>query len=490
MEQTPQRAPEVRRSLWRAFDLRTLKYSSHASLFTAIVLALAVLLYAMAVQHNYPFDVTQLKRFTLADQSIKLLRGLQQPIKIVAFFRLEAPEREVLADLLKLYVHHTDKLTYEFVDPDRHPALAKRYNITVYNTVLIEGYGKEEKIVRLEEEALTNAIVKLTRVTKKVVYFTTGHGEPALTDTERNGYSLAKQRLEEQNYDVKDLMLVRQQQVPEEAAVVIVADPRTDLLASELEALQAYLKRGGHLLLMLDHDTTLGLIPFLRQYGLELGHDVVIEPNALGRLVGGDYHMPAVTMYEEHPITRGFGAMMTIFPVVRSVVVAEALPEGVRAQALASTSVQSWAETDLQTLEAGRSAFDAQHDRQGPISIAAVVTLSHATAGPDATATERLRQESGNDGPSARLVVFGDAEFANNNYFTLQGNGDLFLNTVSWLAEEEDLIAIRPREGGGSGPVILTAAQAPLGFWLPVVVLPVAVLACGAVVCFRRRWQQ
>jgi ABC-type uncharacterized transport system involved in gliding motility auxiliary subunit len=87
-------------------------------------------------------------------------------------------------------------------------------------------------------------------------------------------------------------------------------------------------------------------------------------------------------------------------------------------------------------------------------------------------------------------VVFGDSEFANNTYFALQGNGDLFLNTVSWLAEEEDLIAIRPRQGGGSGPVILTAAQAPLIFWIPVVALPLAVFASGMVVFLRRRWQQ
>jgi len=88
------------------------------------------------------------------------------------------------------------------------------------------------------------------------------------------------------------------------------------------------------------------------------------------------------------------------------------------------------------------------------------------------------------------LVVLGDSEFANNNLFPVQGNGNLFLNTVSWLAEEEDLIAIRPRKGGGSGPVMLTAAQAPLIFWLPVVLLPLGVLGTGAMVFVRRKWQQ
>jgi ABC-type uncharacterized transport system involved in gliding motility auxiliary subunit len=476
-----------RRSWLKSWNLRTFKYSSHASLYTLIVLAIVVVLYAMAVNHNQRFDVTRSKRFTLADQSIKLLRHLSQPIKVIGFFRLEDREREQFEDLLRQYTHHTDKITYELVDPDRHPALAKRYNIVSYNTVVVSGNNKEEKIFRLEEEALTNAILKVTRDTKKVVYFITGHGEPSMTDSERTGYSLAKQGLEKQNYVVKELFLARQQQIPDDAAVVVLAGPRTDLLAPELRALTAYLTRGGHLLLMLDPDTAPGMVSFLKRYGLELGNDVVIETNALGRLFGGDYHMPAVTAYEQHPITRDFGGIMTIFPVVRSVSIAKKLPKGISVQTLASTSPQSWAETDLKTLQEGRSVFDEGSDRKGPISIAAVVTI---TPEPSKTAQATTTRENGNTPNPARLVVFGDSEFANNNFFTLQGNGDLFLNTVSWLAEEEDLISIRPRQGGGSGPVVLTAAQQPLIFWIPVVMLPLAVFATGTLVFVRRRWRQ
>jgi ABC-type uncharacterized transport system involved in gliding motility auxiliary subunit len=478
--------PVQRRSLRHSVNLRTLKYGSHASLFTLIVLAVVVILYAMAVQHNQRFDVTRGQRFTLATQSVKLLQNLAQPIKVIGFFRLEDGEREVFADLLRQYAHHTDKLTYEVVDPDRQPALAKRYNIVSYNTVVVAGNGKEEKIIRLEEEALTNALLKVTRDTKKVVYFMTGHGEPAITDNERSGYSSAKQGLEEQNYQVQDLLLARQQQVPDDAAVVVVAGPHTDLLEPELQALSTYIEHGGHLLVMLDPESAAGLGSFLQRYGLELGNDIVIETNAIGRLFGGDYHMPAVTAYEEHAITRDFGGVMTIFPVVRSVRIATELPEGVKAQALASTSSQSWAETDLKTLEEGRSVFDEESDRKGPITIAAVATISTKGTDHDADTSDQDTAQS----PAARLVVFGDSEFANNNFFTLQGNGDLFLNTVSWLAEEEDLIAIRPRHGGETGPVILTAAQQPLIFWVPVVLWPLAVFAVGTLVFVRRRWRQ
>src|SRR5262252_4566577 len=493
-EHTPPAAP--RRTLRQAFNWRTLKYGSHASLFTVIVLAVVFILYSLAVQHNKRFDVTQAKRFTLAEQSVKLLQGLQYPIKVIGFYSLAERDRETFTDLVKQYTQHTDKLSYEVVDPDRQPALAKQYDITAYNTVVVEGNGKKEKISRVEEVALTNAILKVTRNTKKVVYFVTGHGEPALTDSDRTGYSVAKQALEEQNYTVQELVLARQPQVPDDAAVVIEAGPRRDLLESETEALRTFLGRGGHLLVMLDPETVPDLVTFVKRYGIEVGNDVVIETNPLGRLIGGDYLMPVVMTYERHAITKELGNVMTMFPVVRSVQVAKELPQGITAQGLAMTSTESWAETDLKALHEGHVAFDQDSDRRGPISIAAVATISADKAGASASpsesseSSEQPEKETSGTPHAARLVVFGDSEFANNNLFPVQGNGNLFLNTVSWLAEEEDLIAIRPRKGGGSGPVMLTAAQAPLIFWLPVVILPLGVLGSGAVVFARRKWQQ
>jgi ABC-type uncharacterized transport system involved in gliding motility auxiliary subunit len=479
-----------RRTLRQAFNLRTLKYGSHASLFTVIVLAVVCLLYSLAVQHNHRFDVTQAKRFTLAEQSIKLVQGLQYPMKVIGFYSLAERDRETFTDLIKQYTQHTDKLSYEVIDPDRQPALAKQYDITAYNTVVVEGNNKKEKIARVEEAALTNAILKVTRTTRKVVYVVTGHGEPALTDSDRTGYGVAKQALEEQNYTVQELLLARQAQVPDDAAVVIVAGPRRDLLDAETEALSAYLERGGHLFMMLDAETTPGLVTFVKRYGIEVGNDVVIETNPLGRLVGGDYLMPVVMTYERHAITKELGNMMTMFPVVRSVQVAKALPPGITAQGLAMTSPESWAETDLKALQEGRVGFDPDSDRRGPIGIAAVATITPEKKGPTAGSTASAEPPAPEKSAAARLVVFGDAEFANNNLFAVQGNGNLFLNTVSWLAEEEDLIAIRPRKGGGSGPVMLTAAQAPMIFWLPVVLLPLGVLGSGAVVFLRRKWQQ
>src|SRR5437867_2669294 len=100
-----------RRTLRQAFNLRTLKYGSHASLFTVIVLAVLLLLYSLALKHNQRFDVTQARRFTLAEQSIKLLKGLPYSIKVIGFYSLAERDRETFTDLIKQYTQHTDKLS-------------------------------------------------------------------------------------------------------------------------------------------------------------------------------------------------------------------------------------------------------------------------------------------------------------------------------------------------------------------------------------------
>ena len=213
------------------------------------------------------------------------------------------------------------------IDPDRQPAVAKRYHVKAYHTIAASGYGKVETFYRLDEATLTHAILKLTRARQPVVYVMSGHGEPSLSDTERVGYSQAKQALETQNYVVKALVLARHQRVPDDADVVILAGPRTELLEAEQAALTQFIDRGGNLLLMLDPGTMPQMTRFVATYGLTLGDDMIIEPNDMMKLVGGDYLMPTVVTYDpQHEIVKDFDNLMTIFPVVRSVAAQADLP--------------------------------------------------------------------------------------------------------------------------------------------------------------------
>lgn len=447
---------------------RTTRYGFNTAVMVLLLLGIIGFVEAVSYRHNTRFDLTANKRHSLSPQTIQLLKGLKTDVNAVAFFRSDQPGKRVAEDLFKQYARYAGgKLTWRVVDPDREPGLARRYGVESYGSVVLETKERSEKVTDAEEEKLTNGLVKLTRQGKRVVYVIQGHGEHELTSTDRPGFSEAKTALERANYEVKPLVTARAPEIPDDAAVVILAGPRTDLLAPELAALDSYLKRGGKLFAMAD-PVILSASPvdplkaYLAQYGFEMGNDLIIELNPIGRLFGIGPEVPIIQQYESHPITRDMGGITTLFPLTRSVQAAKTPPQGTNVKPLARTSAESWAETNRNELQQGQVKPDPGEAR-GPLPVAVVATKD-----------------------KARIVVYGTSSFAANQFLNLQGNRDFFLNTVSWLAEEEDQISIRPRESR-SAPVFLTSQQAQAVFLLPVVILPGIVLVGGIVALARRR---
>jgi gliding motility-associatede transport system auxiliary component len=492
------------RELGAVLGRRSARYG--LGLGVTALLALAVLVFANAVsfRHSARWDLTENRRHSLSPQTLKILKGLTMPVQAIAFPRTDTTSKQKTEDLLKLYAADSNgKFTWRVEDPDRSPGLARRYGIETYGTVVLERAGKgearSEKVVDAEEEKVTNGLVKLTRDAKRVIYVLKGHGELDPASAERPGMSQAKEQMEKVNYEVRELILAREAKVPAEAAIVVVPGPKTDLLAPELEALDAFIARGGKVFFMLAPFQADGLAKHLARYGLEVADDLVIETNPVGRLFNVGPEVPVVTQYEGHPITRELGNTMTFFPLTRSIEPAKAPPKGIVVQALARTSAQSWGETDRAALQRGEVQFDGK-DRKGPLPVAVVATID-ATAAPapagkaegpgkgEATAKAEAggKTDGGEPKPArARIVVIGTANLASNQFIAAQGNRDFFLNVISWLAEEEDLLSIRPRESAAA-PIILTAAQSQMVFWLPVVVLPLAIVVSGIVVRVRRR---
>jgi ABC-type uncharacterized transport system involved in gliding motility auxiliary subunit len=447
---------------------RTTRYGLNTAVMVLLLIGIIGFVEAVSYRHNTRLDLTENKRHSLSPQTVQLLRGLKTDVNAVAFFRSDQPGKRVAEDLFKQYARHAgSKFTWRVVDPDREPGLARRYGVESYGTVVLETKERSEKVTDAEEEKLTNGLVKLTRQGKRVVYVVQGHGEHELTNTDRPGFSEAKTAMERTNYEVKPLILARAAQIPDDAAVVVLAGPRTELLVPELAALDNYVGKGGKLLVMADpvivsNSPADPMKDFLGRYGFILGNDLIIELNPIGRLFGIGPEVPIIQQYESHPITRDMAGISTLFPLTRSVEPVKGAPGGASVQPLAKTSPESWAETSRAELQQGQVKPDAG-DARGPLAVAAVATKD-----------------------KARIVVYGTSSFAANQFINLQGNRDFFLNTVSWLAEEEDQISIRPKESR-SAPVFLTSQQAQAVFFLPVVVLPGLVLIGGIVALVRRR---
>ena len=447
---------------------RTMSYGLNAAVSILLVLGVVGFVEALSARHSARFDLTENKRRSLSPQTVQVLRGLKDDVNVVGFFRSDQPGKRVAEDLFKQYAGYANKkFTWKIVDPDSDPALARRYGIESYGTIVLETKARSEKVLDAEEEKLTNALVKLTREGKRTVYVTQGHGEHDVANTERVGFSEAKSALEKANYEVKPLALARAASVPNDAAVIIVPGPRTDLFPPEIDALDGYLGKGGKLLAMVDPPfpgkiQDAAIKRFLAKWGIELGDNLVVELSPIGRLFGIGPEVPIIQQYEPHPITRDLAGITTLFPITRSVTPMKTLPAGVNVQPLAKTSPESWGETDRQALEQGTAKPDPQ-DPKGPLPVAVVATKD-----------------------KARIVVYGTSNLPTNQFLNVQGNRDFFLNTVSWLAEEEDQITVRPKDTKQT-PIFLSAQQGRAVALLPLVVLPGLVLAGGIVAVVRRR---
>ena len=447
---------------------RTMSYGLNALISIVLVFGVVGFVEALSARHSRRFDLTENKRRSLSAQTMQVLRGLKDDVNVVGFFRSDQPGKRVAEDLFKQYASYANKkFTWKIVDPDSDPALARRYGIESYGTIVLETKARSEKVLDAEEEKLTNGLVKVTREGKRTVYIVQGHGEHEIGSTDRVGFSEAKGALEKSNYEVKPLVLARATAMPADAAVIIIPGPRTDLFPPEVDALDGYVGKGGKLLAMVDPPFPAkvqdgAMKRFLGRWGVELGDNLVVELSPIGRLFGIGPEVPIIQQYEPHSITRDLAGITTLFPLTRTVTPVKTLPAGVNVQPLAKTSPESWGETNRQELEQGTARPDPQ-DPKGPLSVAVVATKD-----------------------KARVVVYGTSNLATNQFLNVQGNRDFFLNTVSWLAEEEDQITVRPKDTKQT-PIFLSAQQGRFVALLPLVVLPGLVLAGGIVALVRRR---
>jgi ABC-type uncharacterized transport system involved in gliding motility auxiliary subunit len=437
-------------------------------------------------RHPLRLDLTEGKRYSISEQSQKVVKALNDDINIKGFYQEADPNRDQTRDLLETYRYYSRKINYQLIDPDREPSLAKHYMIRTYGTLVLEGFGKTQIITTADEESITNAILKLTQEKQRVVYFLTGHGDRDISNFDKDGYSTAKAAIEKENFQVKTLKLLEVPNIPEDAALVVVAGPKKVLMATELEALRQYLKRDGSLMFLLEPFSDAGLGDFLNSYGIAISSDIIVD--TMSRVFGASYLIPVITEYSLHKITDGFN-VACFFPTARSIDSAKEIPASVNMTKLASTSPYSWSETEFQFGQLEPPKFDQAKDKKGPINVALVASISNKSPG-DGQKSDEQRAGKGaggeNPGGQAQILVFGDSDFASNSYFNLQGNSDFFLNSINYLAQQENLITIeRPKTS--ETPLTLSRSQSQLLFWVGLLLMPAVVLASGLTVFRLRR---
>ncbi|APB33591.1 ABC-type uncharacterized transport system involved in gliding motility, auxiliary component [Gloeomargarita lithophora Alchichica-D10] len=442
--------------LW---DKRALAVGGNVVLRTLAVLVILGLVNFLAVQYPYKFDLSANQRFTLAPESQKLVQTLKQPVRVIVFDQqITPPTRQLLENYRKVA---GDKFSFEVIDPRSNPVKAQDFGVQGFGEVYLESGQRRERLRdQLTEANLSNGIVRLTQAKQGNVAFLQGHGERPLEPGQRGSFSQALAALQARNFNVQPLNLAETGQVPQGTNVVIVAGSQQPLLAPEARALEQFIKNGGGVLLLLDPleaaKNDRGLNQLLAQAGVKLDGRFVVSNTEI--IQGAGRGVAVTTRYAEHPITQDFGQSLALFPLAQAVdLVGEGEKNGVP---LFLTGRGIWAESNTKE----EPIFDPQTDREGPLPIGVAVNVG-----------------------KGRLVVIGDSEFAADGLFNLQRNGDVFLNSVNWLAQNESQpLSIRSKDPTNRRLNIATPLATTITL-LALIGLPGGALVAAAVVWWRRR---
>ena len=470
------------------------RYGSNVLIMTLAFFVIAILVNFLLFRNPTRVDITATRVFTLAPQTINILENLDTTVRANAFFTPStastAAARQQAEDLLNEFERYSGNFVYRFIDPEISPALAEQYDVTSYPAVVFEDVnrGVQEHVTALTEQGFATGILIATGVERKVVYYLTGHQEagftrdPATNEIDETGFDFALQGMQRDNYVVLPLNLTQFEVVPDNAAVLVIAGPRSDLNDVEREALTEYILGGGRVVALFDPATSESYLELLGLWGLTLGEHNVAD--ALSNVAGQDFtplaqqansqYVPE-SLARLHDIAITNEIDVTFFPGVTSInstINPADFPPHVQVVPLVLSTPVSWLETNPEEAD-----YDPEEDLRGPFNLAAVIT-GHATI------AQSPQEALGY--PELKLVVFGDSDFARNKYFYSSNNQDLLLNSVNWLAEDYHLIDNRPklipiRE------LVLNRREREFVKWSSWFLPPAIMLLAGGYVWWRRR---
>ena len=476
------------REIAREFSGRQARFGTLATASVLVVLGILAAINYLAARNNKRWDLTAGGQYTLSDQTKKVLHSLEKPVRVTVFAREGESER--FRNRLDQYQYESKQLQVEYIDPEKRPALAERLKEATMGTVVFEYDGRVQRVSSDEEQDLTNGLIKVVQGEQHKVFFLQGHGERDLNGSDGRGYAGVKQALGGDNFTAEPLVLL-QQEIPADATSLVLAGPMSDLLQPEVDRLRSYLNRGGKLLVLLDPPQKADAPPLtnvlalLKEWSVNAGNDAVLDP--LSRLRGAEADVPvAAPPYPFHEITGTF-RMLTAYPFARSMKAAENIGAGQQVTSFIQSGPGSWAETDLKTLTTrGEAQPNLENgDTRGPVSLAVAVSAPVKNAAPPPAPAP------GGDAPAkkpeTRLVALGDSDFAANAFLNTGGNRDMFLNIVNWLAQQENLIAVRPRDPEDRRITVGTPQQQRLIFWFSVLIMPGLILLAGVHAWWRRR---
>jgi ABC-type uncharacterized transport system involved in gliding motility auxiliary subunit len=426
-----------------------------------LLVTLAGLIAALSLRYQWQWDWTAARRNTLSATSARLLKTLDAAPRLTAYVRQDPLLRRQVQDLVQRYQRLRPDIELEFLDPDRHPQLARELGIRAPVEIEVAYGGRLERIQGASEEALSNVLQRLASRPQTWVAAVTGHGERDPLGQANHDLGSFGAELRRKGFPVQPLNLAATRSIPDNARILLLAGPSAPPLEGELGLIREFLERGGNLLWLSDPGPQQGLELLLDDLGLRILPGLVVDANA-GGLGLDDPSFALVTTYPPHPITEGLSSL-SLYPKAAAL---EATGQGGwQAVPLLQTLEGSWNETGPIR---GEVRLDPeQGERAGPLALGLALTRSK-------------------DGEEQRVVVVGDGDFLSNAYLGNAGNLDLGLRILRWLSGDERLLRI-PARTAPDRTLELSPLQAGIIGIGSLLVLPLLLVGVGSLIWWRRR---
>lgn len=438
---------------------------AHHGLFVVLLIALTALAAYLARDYRIEHDLTRAHRNTVSAATLEVLKRLDAPVNVTAYAvakdaRGDNVHRRI-EEFLRPYQRAKADITLSLVDPREQPRAAAAAGVRAPVELVLEYQRRTEHLTEFNEQAFANALMRLARGAERLVLWLDGHGERKLDGIANHDLGEFGRQLQHKGFRVNSVNLALAQQVPANAALLVIASPQADVTADEVQKIRRHLAGGGNLLWLIDPEPLRGLAPVAEMLGLVLTPGVVVDPRAVQLKASPAFAVGAAGGYSRHPVT-GMLNLNTLFPFSRQIGIIES--EEWRATPLIEVAQRGWVETGKLD---GNVTFDKNRDIPGPVTIAAAFERAVGD-----------RQQ--------RVVVVGNGNFLSNTFLGNGGNLDLGISIVNWLSGDDSLFAIQPRPAADSSLELDHVTLSLIAFTF-LFVLPFAFMVTGAVIWWRRR---